>query len=367
MREIFGVSGFLAVWVGCSVGAAEPSSSVRPPGVTPEVERAIVRGLNFLAKSQKRNGSFGKGSYEAVDRQTYPTAISSLAGLAFLASGSTATRGPYAGSVERVTRYLVRYCTPSSTRVRGYRVPGLLYNPDAMEERPMYCHALAMMYLALIFPQETDAARRETIRDVLHRAIELTERTQSDDGGWGYRADFREDEGTLAVTQAQALRACRDAGISVPKTIIDRTVEFIARSTNPDGTVRYRVSSHRSNSRPGVTCAGVVALWQAGRYDDPLLKRISDYVNRSIAPVYASWHWQKAHHSEYVLYFLAQSQYVLGGPNWKRFYSRVSKMLLREQGSDGSWEGRDGGDIYGTSIALIVLQLPYNRLPVYQR
>ena len=41
-------------------------------------------------------------------------------------------------------------------------------------------------------------------------------------------------------------------------------------------------------------------------------------------------------------------------------------MLLAEQLSEGSWQGDGVGDVYGTAIALIILQSPYNQLPIMQ-
>ncbi|MCZ6795914.1 MAG: terpene cyclase/mutase family protein, partial [Planctomycetota bacterium] len=292
--------------------------------------------------------------------QTYPTAMTSLAGLVFLASGSTPTRGPHARTIRRITDYLLTRC--ANTRLHGVR--GLIYNPLQNEQRPMYCHAFGMTYLALVFGQEKDRAKREKIRAVLKSAIELTRRVQTDDGGWGYTPDRYEDEGTLVVTQLQGLRACRDAGLFVPKAIIDNAVRYIENSANRDGSVRYRVRP--SPSRPGITCASVVALWQAGKYDDPLFRRIAGYVNRSLEPRHV-YDWRRGHHAEYVLYYLSQSQHVQGGKRWERYYKKVSSMLLGVQRADGGWEGRDGGDIFGTTIALLILQLPYNRLVVYQR
>jgi hypothetical protein len=35
--------------------------------------------------------------------------------------------------------------------------------------------------------------------------------------------------------------------------------------------------------------------------------------------------------------------------------------------AEGSWDGDGIGKTYGTSIALVILQLPYKYLPVYQR
>ncbi|HLU50501.1 MAG TPA: prenyltransferase/squalene oxidase repeat-containing protein, partial [Planctomycetota bacterium] len=264
----------------------------------------------------------------------------------------------------RITDWILTNCY--NTPFHDPRARGLLFDPRSHEERPMYCHAFAMTYLALIFAQETDPTRRERIRQALHDAIEVTERSQTSDGGWGYRPNYREDEGTLVVTQLQGLRACRDAGIHVPKRIIDRAINYIRNSTNPDGSVRYRVSAHRTNVRSGVSCAAIVALWQAGRYDDPLLRLIRGYVESTVLPSSAH-QWRRGHHAEYVQYYLAQSQLMLGGESWTRYYRVVADLLLGEQSRDGSWEGRDRGDVFGTTIALLILQMPYHRLSVYQR
>ncbi|MEE3230798.1 MAG: hypothetical protein VX272_07140, partial [Planctomycetota bacterium] len=60
--------------------------SLRPPGVTPAIEASIKKGLSYLARAQESDGSYGKSTWST---NVYPTAISSLSGLAFLASGST--------------------------------------------------------------------------------------------------------------------------------------------------------------------------------------------------------------------------------------------------------------------------------------
>ena len=327
----------------------------RPAGVTKEIETSIARGLAFLAASQRADGAYGKSSWSS---DTYPTAVSSLAGLAFLASGSTPTRGPYAKNIERITSYLLQKCLNNE-----YWAPGLISNRSASEQRPMYSHAFAMTFLAQIFGQEKDAARRERIRKVLQNAVTLTAGSQTEVGGWGYTPNSWEDEGTLVVTQMQGLRACRDVGIKVDKRIIELGINFLKASTNPDGSVKYRASSSRYQVRPGVTCAAVVALWNAGEYDSELIRRISRYMHANIDA-----QWGYGHHAEYVQYYLTQAKFVLGGKPWLSFYKQASELLMVEQDrSDGSWDGADGGDLYGTSIALLCLQMPYSRLPVYQR
>jgi squalene cyclase len=359
MAGALAASGAAAAQGVATEGAVAPEPAPRPdppPGVTPAVERAIEKGLAFLAREQRPDGSYSKSVY-SPQLAVYPTAMTSLAGLAFLASGSTPTRGPYARHLQKITAYLLENCLDNDSYA-----PGLIANRRALEQRPMYCHAFAMTYLAQVYGQERDAPQRQRIRKVLQEAVELTGRTQTGDGGWGYAPNYWDDEGTLVVTQLQALRACRDAGIAVPKRIIDRGVDFIRVSANPDGSVRYRASSSEYRVRPGVTCAAVVALWNAGEYDSELIRRIASYMHRNIDP-----QWGYGHHAEYVQYYLSQAKFVLGGKEWLSFYKRTADMFLAEQQEEGYWEGADDGEIYGTVIALLCLQLPYNRLPVYQR
>jgi hypothetical protein len=41
--------------------------------------------------------------------------------------------------------------------------------------------------------------------------------------------------------------------------------------------------------------------------------------------------------------------------------------LIAMQGGEGQWSGDGIGEIYGTSIAAIILQLPFKYLPIFQR
>jgi hypothetical protein len=329
-----------------------------PYGVTAPIERSIERGIRLLFESQRSDGSWDAAS--EYGRDYYRVAVTGLCGLALLAHGDTPTRGIYADNVMRATEYLIK----ASTAVGLICGPGDVDGRDRQsDERTMYGHAFAMTFLAQVLGLEGDLQRREQIRDVLHRAIQLTRRSQTDAGGWAYFPNYYYDEGTLTVTQLQGLRACRDAGLLVSKDIVDGGMRFIDASANPNGSVRYRVDDRRW--RPGVTCAAVIALWNAGDYDSPLIRRTIDFMNLNIRHDFFN-----GHHAEYVEYYLAQAKWVLGGTVWRDYYRTAAPNLVRMQQSDGHWEGADAGEygaMFGTAIALIILQLPYDRLPVYQR
>ena len=331
----------------------------RPELVDAGIERAIKRGIQYLLSERAPEGHWES---DRSSRRSFPCANTALVGLVLLADGNTPTRGEHARVVRDITEQLLDYSTALTPQAS-------IFQASSGEYRPMYSHAFAMTFLASVFGQEGDRERRERIRHALRKGIELCRRAQSPDGGWGYHADWQDPEGTLVVTQLMGLRACREAGIPVSKSMIDSAIDFIRISTRPDGWVRYRAHGSREVRR-GVTCATVVALWQAGEYDNDLTRRVRDRVLKNVQRDTGQI-WSFEDHGEYVEYYLAQVMWIEGGELWRRHYKQIAQYLVTHQEQDGSWFGtRDSdryGDIYATTMALLILQLPYKRLPIFQR
>ncbi|MCY2926159.1 MAG: hypothetical protein NT031_12095 [Planctomycetota bacterium] len=207
--------------------AAEAPSTVLPPLMDRETVRAIDRGLTYLANTQRRDGSWGASEQYGE----YPEVMTSLAALALLANGSTPETGPYAKNVTKAMDYLIGL---------GEAGPdGLI----ASGGRSMYGHGFAMLFLAQCYGMELDQDTEKRLHKVLTKGIELTAKSQSKMnsrfgkpcGGWYYSPGSNTDEGSVTVTQLQALRACRTAGIHVPRVTIDNAVEYLRHCQMPDG------------------------------------------------------------------------------------------------------------------------------------
>jgi prenyltransferase/squalene oxidase-like repeat protein len=329
------------------VAAAPPSS--RPPMVTDETEAAIQKALKYLVSRQSADGSFR----DQGQMGTYPVSMTSLSGLALASSGSTPTEGKYAPQLRKCLNYVLR----SSQR------NGLICRAGEEESRSMYGHGFGMLFLAEVMGTEQDPQTLEQIRSVLQRGVDLTGKSQSRLGGWLYTPDMNGDEGSVTVTQVQALRSTRNAGVAVPKRVIDRAMKYLEDSVQPDGGIAYRVGM--TGSRPPITAAAVACWFNAGLYESPLARNALKFCKRNIAVGQATagvWgHWFYAH------LYLAQVMYLAGEDEWKNYYPRIRDHLLATQGEDGSWEGDSVGRVYGTAIALLILQLPYNNLPIMQR
>ncbi len=320
-----------------------------PPGVTPAVRDAIVRGQAWLAQNQADDGSWRN----AGGHGSYPVAMTGLAGMALLAGGSTPTRGRYWRQVRDATRFLTRHADPESGLVALH----------ADEHHSMYGHGFATLFLASVFGMEEDTREQRRLGRVLDKAVALISAAQSTAGGWIYTPGRNDDEGSVTVTQIQALRACRMAGIVVDKQTIDRAVDYVKRCQNADGGIAYKLAMAGGTSQPAITAAAVAVFYNAGVYDDqPFVDAAVRFCKQHLRVEVDT----TGHHFYTHLYW-AQASYQRGGADWDDYYARIGEWLVQRQERDGSWPGDGVGRVYGTAVALTILQLPWALAPVYQR
>jgi hypothetical protein len=211
---------------------------------------------------------------------------------------------------------------------------------------------------------EEDETKQRRLHDVLARAVRITERSQSRAGGWLYSPSSDGDEGSVTVTQMQGLRACRDAGIQVSTAVVRNAVRYVEQSQNADGGIRYRLTGG-GPSRPPITAAAVATLYNAGKYDSPVALRCLKYCDQTIT-VESGGDLSWGHYFYSHLYY-AQAKYQRGEREWDQYYRAICLRLASSQASDGSWTGDNVGTTYGTAIAIIILALPYQYVPIFQR
>lgn len=321
-----------------------------PELITPKADAAIEKGLAYLARSQSRDGSWSGNS-----GGRYPCTMTALAGLALLAAGNTPAEGEYSRNIRLATDYLLG----KSNRT------GLIASA-AEEARPMYGHGFSMLFLAQVYGMETSPERQKKIHAVLERAVQLTAVSQSKDGGWIYTPDGGSDEGSVTVTQIQGLRACRNAGIKVPKRVIDKACEYIHKCALDNGGICYSLSS-RGQAMPSITAAAVSTMYNAGQYENPVALKALGFVKKLIQDKKGdAWNAFQGHRY-YSLLYASQAMWFSSEEDWKNFFPGVRDNLIKSQEADGSWNGDYVGQIYGTSIALLILQLPKKYLPILQR
>ncbi len=322
---------------------ADPESTAADL-ITPEAQRAIDRGLEFLARQKRDDGSFGSGGY------SHNVAVCGLAGMAFMSAGSTPGRGPYGKQVDRCLDFILSNSQDS----------GFIDVPGSSAHGPMYGHGFATLFLAEAYGM----SMRAELRERLAKAVELIVNTQNKEGGWRYQPQRHEADISVTICQIMALRAARNAGIHVPRETIDRTVEYVKKSQNADGGFMYMLQG--GTSAFPRSAAGVVALYSAGIYKGPEIEKGLAYLmesipNREIAGFNRETHYFYGH------YYAVQALWHAGGERWREWYPAIrDELLARQRGDDGAWMDTICPE-YGTAMACLILQMPNNYLPIFQR
>jgi hypothetical protein len=281
--------------------------------------------------------------------------MTALAGLALACEGSTPCQGKYARSITLAVDYLLSQAQPN----------GLLGSPRN-NDRYNYGHGFSMLFLSQIYGEEEDPERRERIKNVLTKAAEFCGSSQTKDGGWGYvsaKDSGGYDEGSVTITQIQGLRGAKNSGIVVHKSIIDSAMSYIEKCLSPNGGLKYRLGDGGGSERPPITAAGIAVLYNAGQYDSKHLPKMFEYCKANI-PLAVQ---QQGGHDSYTHLYYSQACFFHSEEKWREYISKVGPDLVKAQLSDGRWSQSYVGDVFSTSIALIILQLENGTLPIFQR
>jgi hypothetical protein len=365
---------FIAWLVGVMLVCGPALADEADNEITPQSEAALDKGLQWLAKNQGAEGSWGSSDLGLV----------SMGALAFMSAGHAPGRGKYGREVEKALEFIISRSKPS----------GLLNIADA--QRDIYNHGLATFVLGQAHGMATSKDRK--LNRVLDSALKLIANTQCEDGGWDYRAQ-RQGYGhdlSLAVMQAKALRSAVDSGLEVPPEVIDSAIRSVrdhyackggrgltdAEQQKLPGQFTY--SKGGGGGTIAMAAAGVVCLQEFGQYDDWRIGKNMEVIQAAIreSPRPRTRDGSMPFDA-YTLYYVGQALYQVHGDYWKESYPRLRDYLVDAQVSDpnnpqshGAWRdhgarggGRVGGkdgELYATSVGCFILAIPNRYLPILQ-
>jgi hypothetical protein len=321
--------------------------------ITPACERAVERGLAFLAGTQDADGAW-KDLIGRKETNTYKghydkfVGSTALAVMAFMSYGHFPGRGRYGRNVHRGLSWLCDHVD-----AKGY---------VSYSESRMYSHAFATLALAEAYGMSHRADLGEKVR----KAVKLICVSQNKQGAWRYKPGAPDSDISITVCQVMALRAARNSGIYVDKGVIDRAIEYVKLSYTNDGYM-YQVFETHTRRSVALTAAGVVALQGAGEYDAKETISGIKYLFRSRGTGQISARrMRQSFDYFYAHYYAVQAMFQAGGKEWSVWYPQVRDDLIRGQFSDGRWHDLVGPN-YATSMAVVILLIPYRYLPIFER
>ncbi|MFQ5654198.1 MAG: prenyltransferase/squalene oxidase repeat-containing protein [Planctomycetota bacterium] len=321
------------------------------------VRRAISRGLEYLKRQQNEDGSWTdkigrKVHYKYEGSRGKHIGVTALACLAFLSNGNLPGRGKYGEQVERGLDFIIK-----NTQTNGF---------VSVNNSRMYSHAFCTLFLAEIYGM----TGMDRVRDCLKRSVALIVRAQNGQGGWRYQPGADDADMSITVCQVMALRAAHNAGVHVPKTTVDQAIRYVRSSFHAQSGAFMYQHEPGPHGRPqpsrtsfALTAAGVTALYGAGVYDDEYILRGLKFMKRNLPPRRVA---KRRFDYYYGLYYATQAAFQRGGDYWDDWQQRVWRDLLLLQEPNGSWKDLVGSS-YATAMACVILEIPNQYLPIFER
>ncbi len=347
----------------------------------PEVlDGAIRRGVGFLLQDQNKDGSWGRPTrtkglniYAPVPgaHQAFQAAVTALCVTALIEAGGAADEVRQA--VERGEAWLMENL-PKLRRA----------TPDALYNVWGHCYAIqafARMHRRL----PDDAERRRKLEGLIREQMELLDRYESVDGGWGYY-DFRvgsqkpATDSTSFQTAAVlvAFYEAKQIGVAPPEKLLKRAVDSIHRQRKPDFSYLYgeylKYQPMLPINRPGGSlgrsqaCNVALRLWGDDKVTD---EGMVTWLNRLFArnlwldmgrkrPIPHESHFQVAGYFFYFgHYYAALCIEQVSAAKRPFFQDHLAQLLLKLQEEDGSWWDfplYNYHQQYGTAFTLMALK-----------
>jgi len=341
---------------------APPAGQEKPAG--DKVDAAIGRAIDFLVSLQDKDGAIHE-----LNVNHNLTAMTSMAIMAMAAVGHQPADDTKQGiAMKKALSYVLR---PDRQDIKGYL--------GARDGSRMYGHGITTLMLSEMLGMGVDAQMDQVIRDRCRLAVDMIKNSQMmqkdprNKGGWRYAPESTDSDLSVTVWQVMALRSARNAGLDVPKELIDNAVDYIKRcyqsKRGADGKPENLKSAcgYEPGRQPeyAMAAAGLLSLQVCGAYDSPEVKGSADWLKDKKVEYGGEWYF-------YGTYYFAQGMFQRGGEYATYARKLVEDTLLNKQGPDGSWQGQSGqergsGKVYATSLAVLSLAVKFHFLPIYQR
>jgi len=345
-------------------------------GGSPESERAVEMGLDYLARMQMPDGSWrlhppaertpAAAAAPRADGLQADTGATGLVLLTFLGAGYDHQRGKYQDTVTRGLDWMIQHQQPS----------GELHVGGSLGTR-YYSHAIASIALNEAHAMTRDPRLREPAR----RALQfLLDSRDPRDGGWRYQPN-RETDTSVTGWGLMALKSGEISGFPIPAEAYQGITKWLDFAQAPGDGSRYaylpkvnaRSNEHKRPNEVMTAEALLMRMYLGWNRENPNVREGADYLQEHLPPenmLVSGWR------DSYYWYYATQVMYQIQGPHWQQWNQRIRPLLINSQvrsGADmGSWDPRRDrwgvqyGRIYVTAMHLLILEVYYRHLPLYR-
>lgn len=326
-------------------GALADPRVMQKLGGTPQTEKAVDRGLEYLASTQEEDGRWSINKHGG--RRGHDVAATAFALLAFFGRGEVHNeKCTYQDTVARGIQWMIDQQNGATGDLRGLRP----------EHNAMYDHGIASLAMVEAYGVTKDPA----LKPRAQAAIDFIAESQDPEGGgWRYQPKER---GDLSVTgwMIMAMASAEMSGIRVPKKTMEGARKFLhfVSSGNHRGAYGY--------TGPG---GGSEAMNAAGFFCAQLLGH-SPNSHKAFESSHILNRQGFKMQDIYYAYYGTVAAYQHQGPGWRHWLKVMQPQFLRAQSKDGSWHFRGGhsngmGKVICTALVTLCLEAHYRYTPLY--
>ncbi len=317
------------------------------------------KGLEWLTKNQRKDGSWGK---------THTIASTSFGCLAYLSAGAEPYRDEHGKALVKALDFLLKNQTGGMFLAQGHTwIHGQGFATLALSEaygRSLLCKTKPDLDM-------------KKVRQVVEKALAIIAKNQSNSGGWWYTPGSpQQHEGSTTVCAVQALVSANNFGIAIDDKVLDKGFEYLKKCQTTQGGFNYQLGDGM-NMKEG-TAAAVATLGLMQKFDfqvmingyNFLLKTTPAVISRERFPYYGHFYGTMGMHLLWQEYKTDKTF----NAKTKGYIADVQKDLMSWQQKDGSWplkgwvvESRNEDEGYATAFALIGLQVSESRLSIHNR
>ncbi|MBI2920629.1 MAG: hypothetical protein HYY18_06045 [Planctomycetes bacterium] len=344
---------------------AAPAHAASCPVSCARCDALVEESMAALAALQRADGGFAF----KLSGITGETVVTCLAGLAFLANGSTPDSGVWAGNIRKATAFVMKHAGKLDAWMPDGKVDGKNYNATN------WALAWGSLYLAEI--QRLAPAQEQL--DRMTEWMQAIEKNQELSGGWGHGPGGVNGTGYLELqasgnVQLAALGALRRSGLKPSKAVIDRGLLYLNACVTAEGGVRYGSDEKYWLGEPGRNAGALWALALLEQQKHPMQPKLAAWFRKNLAEV-PEGHASPVFH----LTNAAFASHHLGDAAWKEYASRFRLEFLASRRPDGTYaarptresvaqkeEGTDDfvGPAWATAAHLVIVQLRRGNLKV---
>lgn len=321
---------------------------------TEESEQAVYAGLKWLAAHQREDGSWHFNHLNGSCRYCRnpgnhgsTTAATGLALLPFLGAGHTHLKdGEFKETVRKGLHFLMG------------RMLATPLGGDLQDGSNLYSQGIATLALCEAYAMTRDRELYSTCAD----AAKFIVSSQHTEGGWRY---FPGQVGDTTVTgwMLMGLKSAQLGYVPVPPGVWTKASKFLDSVQDDDGAA-YGYQSP-SRDEPTMTAIGLLCRMYGGwpRSRSSLARGVRSLGKRG-----------PSQSDMYFDYYATQVMHHYGGNEWQAWNVVMREQLVKTQDrrghESGSWyfpdkHGDQGGRLYNTAMAIMILEVYYRYMPIY--